>query len=190
MLENYGFSQNFGRRIQSIYEQAASWVHVNGYISKALPINCSIREGCPLSMLLFALCLDPLLRTLHDSLTTSSPGSYMYWVTVLAYSDDVTTILRSPQVAAIVQEEIGKYEAVSEAKLNINKSKAMALGWWNTAQTILGIQYQTEMHVLGIHATSTVRQSAASIWATVTYNIRRQARDAYCRALTFHQRIR
>jgi hypothetical protein len=148
------------------------------------------KQGCPLSMLLFTLCLDPLLRTLHNRLTTSSPGSYKYRAAVLAYADDVTIILRSPQDAAIVQEEISKYEAASGAKLNISKSKAMALGPRNTAQTILGIQNQIEMRVLGIHVNSTVRKSAASSWATVTDNIRRQARDAYCRDLNFHQRIR
>ena len=135
-------------------------------------------------------CLDPLLRTLHDRLTTSSPGSYKYRADVLAYADDVTIIFRSPNDAAIAQEEISKYEAASGAKLNIHKSKTLALGSWNTAQTILGIQYQTEMRVLGIQVTSTVRKSAASSWATVTDNIRRQARDAYCRDLAFNQRIR
>jgi hypothetical protein len=45
------------------------------------------------------------------------------------------------------------------------------------------------MRVLGIHMTSTVRQSASSSWATVTDNIRRQARDKYCRDLPFQQRI-
>jgi hypothetical protein len=75
-------------------------------------------------MLLFTLCLDPLLRTIHDRLTTSSPGSNKYRAVLLAYADDVTIILRSPQDAAIVQEEISKYEAESGAKLNIDKSKA------------------------------------------------------------------
>jgi hypothetical protein len=39
MIENYGFSQTFRQRIQRIYEQATSSVHVNGYISKPLHIN-------------------------------------------------------------------------------------------------------------------------------------------------------
>jgi hypothetical protein len=141
-------------------------------------------------MLLFTLFLDPLLRTLHDRLTESSPRSYKYRAAVLAYADDVAIILRSPKDAAIVQEEISKYEAASEAKLNINKSKSMALVSWNTEQTIHGIQYQTEMRVLGIHVTHTVRKSAASSWAIVKDNIRRQASDAYCRDLTLHQRVR
>jgi hypothetical protein len=44
----------------------------------------------------------------------------MYRTAVIAYSDDITTILRFPKDAAIVQKEISKYEAASRAKLNIN----------------------------------------------------------------------
>jgi hypothetical protein len=120
MPENHGFSQNFRRRIQRIYEQVTFLVHVSGYIAKPLPINCSIRQGCALIMLLFTLCFDPLLRTLHDRLTEFSPGSHKYRAAVLAYADDITIILRSTNDEAILQEEI-KYEATSGAKLNSDK---------------------------------------------------------------------
>ena len=119
-------------------------------------------------MLLFTLCLDPLLSALHDRLIAPSKGRQKYRTAVIAYAYDVTIILRSPKVAAIVQEEIRNYETASGAKLNIHKSKAMALGSWNTAQNIMGIQYQTVLRVLGVHMTQTTHQSAPISWATVT----------------------
>jgi hypothetical protein len=123
MLDNYGFSQRFQRRIQRMYEHATSSVQVNGYISKPLPIKCSIRQGCPPSMLLFTLCLDPLLSALHDRLTASSKGRQKYRTAVIAYADDITIILRSPKDAAIVQEEIRNYEAASGAKMSMTANK-------------------------------------------------------------------
>ena len=88
-----------------MYEHPTSSVHVNGYISKPLSLNCLIGQGCQLIMLLFTLCPDPLLRTLQARLTASSQGSYKYRTAVIAYADDITIILRFPKDATIVQEE-------------------------------------------------------------------------------------
>jgi len=65
LLQKYGFSTTFQHRISRMYERATSHVQVNGYVSKPVHINCSVRQGCPLSMLLFMICLDPLLSQLN-----------------------------------------------------------------------------------------------------------------------------
>jgi hypothetical protein len=59
MLEIYGFSNRFQRCIQDMYENATSAVHVNGCRSGKFNIKYSVKQGCPLSMKLFALCIDP-----------------------------------------------------------------------------------------------------------------------------------
>ena len=63
MLKAYGFSDEFQQRIKTMYEGATSSVQINGHISSSIPIQCSIRQGCPLSVQLFALCLNP--PTMH-----------------------------------------------------------------------------------------------------------------------------
>jgi hypothetical protein len=59
LLDSYGFSGIFQGRIRAMYTDLTSSFKINGHLSSPIPINCSIRQGCPLSMLLFALCLDP-----------------------------------------------------------------------------------------------------------------------------------
>ena len=61
MLESYGFSSKFRQRLMRMYSNATSSIHVNGYISSTIPITCSVSQGCPLNMLLFTMCLNPLL---------------------------------------------------------------------------------------------------------------------------------
>ena len=70
-----------------------------------------------MGMLLFTLCLDPLLCLLDKNLTATTTGSRNKRATVIAYADDVTIVLRSPEEVPIVQEALRCYEAASGAKL-------------------------------------------------------------------------
>ena len=54
ILEKYGFSRLFQQYIRCMYQNATSSIHINGHTTGKIPINCSVRQGCPLSMLLFA----------------------------------------------------------------------------------------------------------------------------------------
>jgi len=64
-LHAHGFDDPFIRRIMGLYRNASSEVQVNGFSSNGFPINCSICQGCPLSMMLFAICINPLLHKLE-----------------------------------------------------------------------------------------------------------------------------
>ena len=57
MLDYYGFSSKFRKRLMRMYSNATSSIQVNGHISSFIPIKCSIRHWCPLSIVLFTMCL-------------------------------------------------------------------------------------------------------------------------------------
>jgi hypothetical protein len=48
-----------------------------------------------------------------------------------------------------VQEALHCYEAASGARLIIQKSKEMALGSWDTSNTVMEIPYYDELQILG-----------------------------------------
>jgi hypothetical protein len=52
MVEHYGLSEWMTGRIRQLYEMAMLSVQINGHISGPVPIRSSIRQGCPLTMLL------------------------------------------------------------------------------------------------------------------------------------------
>jgi hypothetical protein len=134
-------------------------------------------------MLLFAVCLDPFLRMLDETLEGHRTTHHSRQQAVIAYADDVTIILQSPQEVPLVQEAIRVHEAASGASLNFQKSKAMALGSWNTTNTVMGLDYHTELRILGIRFATTIRQSAIRSWTHVTGNTRAQAQEMYHRDL-------
>jgi hypothetical protein len=93
MLQVYGFSERFQKRIKSLYEGATASVQINGHISSPIPIKCSIRQGCPLSMQLYDLCLNPLLCMLDEKLNGIRLRHRSKKTTVVAYADDVTILV-------------------------------------------------------------------------------------------------
>jgi len=68
ILQSYGFSNGFIDRIKHMFTDVTSVVQVNGNTSRPIPIHSSVRQGCPLSMALFTLCLNPLLHRLDQQL--------------------------------------------------------------------------------------------------------------------------
>jgi hypothetical protein len=67
-LRCHGFGERTTRRILSLYDNATSKAQINGFLTSPIPIHSAIRQRCPLSMYLFALCLNPLITTLNASL--------------------------------------------------------------------------------------------------------------------------
>jgi hypothetical protein len=61
LLSVHGFNTNFITLIENIYDKALFSTHINGHTTGPIPIQCSVVQGCPMSMLLFSLSLNPLL---------------------------------------------------------------------------------------------------------------------------------
>jgi hypothetical protein len=140
-------------------------------------------------MSLFALCINPLLQTLEQKLTGIRIGRREKRTTVIAYADDVTVIVTKPEDIAIIQETLKTYEAASGATVNMQKSRAIALGNWVTSLLVMDIPYSDETKILGFNIQNTVKATARKSWALTTARIRAQAQAEYLRALTLNNRI-
>jgi urease beta subunit len=178
ILKEYGFSDQFQQCVRRTYENAASTIQINGYQAGPKPMRSSVHQGCPMSMLLYALCLNPLLCTLENKLTGLRITQCAPKTTVVAYADDVTIFVTKHNNIQVIQEALRCFEAASGAQVNIQKWKAVEFGPWDTSVTVMDIPYHTETKILGFHVMSTANASAIKSWYTMTNVIRGQARDA------------
>jgi len=55
--------------IQTIYDKGFSSAQINSDFAEPFPIQCSVRQGCPMSLILFSLVLNPLMYLLERHLT-------------------------------------------------------------------------------------------------------------------------
>jgi exonuclease III len=189
VMRNYDFDEGFIECISMMYDNATSVVQINGHLSQPIPIQSGVRQGCPLSMLLFALCINPLLCYLDDHLTGIRVQRSQRKTTVVAYADDVTILVASQADVATIREAINCYEKATGATLNVKKSNALAVGTWDTTNEILGIPYSDQIKILGIQMRNTVQQSALATWDRLSTIVRAQTCRAYSRDLNTAQRI-
>jgi hypothetical protein len=189
LLKQYGFTDKFQKRIQQLHSEATSVIRINGQTSARIPIKSSVRQGCPLSVQLYALCMDPLIRTLENTLTGIQIGRNGRKTTVTAYADDVTIFVTSQNDIPILEEALRHYTAATGAKLNINKSVAMAIGPWDTRMNILNVPYHNKAKILGTYFHNTITQSTITSWTAITQKLQARARETYNRNLSLTNRL-
>ena len=188
ILHSYGFRDSFVELIRHMYEKATSMVQVNEQMSAQFPIQCSFRQGCPLSITLFTLCLNPLIYRLQQQLRSIRVNRRQRKTAVVAYADDVTVLLTAPEEITVIVEALMSYERATGAKLNIAVSHALAVGSWDTTRRVINIPYSTEIKVLGIHMAN-MTQSAISSWSRITNMGSLEAHEVYTRDLDLAQCI-
>jgi hypothetical protein len=140
-------------------------------------------------MTLYALSLRPLLRTLEEQLAGFKSTRVKRIIPVVAYADDVTVFVTQPADFAIIQHAVQCYESAPGAKLNPQKSKAIAIGKWSEPAAALGITFHTQATILGVTFGRTIAKSITDSWAGIVRTVRAQARSASTRTLCLAQRI-
>ena len=120
-MERQGFDKTFIERIRTLFVATSSATQINGYISQPMAVSRSIRQGCPLSSILYAIYLDPLLQAIHNTLTQNDITSNNDRVAIIAYADDVTVIIHSQHEANQIERLLLHYEKASGAEVNRTK---------------------------------------------------------------------
>ena len=134
VLVKMGFGECFIRWLQVLYVDASCRVLCNGDLTGDIPLERGIRQGCPLSSMLYVLvaeCLACLVRTspINGFLVLGCAGASSV---VSQYADDTTLLLRDLESVGKVLALVDFYGSASGAKLNREKSEAMWLGKWTS----------------------------------------------------------
>jgi len=74
----------------------------------------------------------------------------------------VTIFVTSPTDIHKIQEAQHYFEEASGAKVKIGKSRALAIGPWDTSVRIMDIPYHSEAKILSFDISSKVQDSAHS----------------------------
>jgi len=68
----------------SLYDKASSEILINGFRSRQIPIKRSVRQGCPLSMLLYSLYLNHMIQTIDKNISRIKIGRWQIRTTIIA----------------------------------------------------------------------------------------------------------
>ena len=142
VLDTAGFKPEFCRWISMMYHHPQAVVQVNGRGSRVFAVELSVRQGCPLSPLLYVLVLEPLLSRLRDEGTSRSlcgvPFAGPLTARVSAFADDITVFVSYRLDIKAVKEAVVEYERIAGARINFDKSEGLRLGAWRGSNSLPG----------------------------------------------------
>ena len=133
-LTAMGFGLSFCSWVKLFYTDHQSTVLVNVYTFEYFSLSRGVRQGCPLSPLLYVLVAQILACNIRaDSRIKgiSLPSSPGHESLLSQYGDDTSLIVINDESILAAFIVYGKYEGASGAKLNLKKCKGLWLGAWN-----------------------------------------------------------
>lgn len=155
VLAKMGFPDRFIAWVGLLYRDITSKIIVNGHLTKAVEINCGVRQGCPLSALLFITCIEPLAQILRRDQRIKGvviPGSGGLTNKCVLYMDDVNILCTDLLSINRTLDLTDLFGRASGLKLNKNKTQAQFYGPWTvTEMTGLPLTVtQTDQKILGV----------------------------------------
>ena len=129
-MEAFGIGQEFIHWVKTIYSNATSVLNINGFLSTQIPLKRGVRQGCPLSALLYVLIIEVLAIQLR--LNPNIVGFTIEGEKIISahYLDDATIVIKQNRCFKEVIKEIREYEEATGAKVNYNKTKGLWTGTW------------------------------------------------------------
>ena len=153
-IHRFGFGQDFRRWISTLYFNASMRVIVNGFLTDSIQLSRGVRQGDPLSPLLYVLCAKVFAANIRSDSTIEGfllPGSSGRHFKIWQYADDCTCFVKDPFSLDCLFLQIHNYEAATGAKLNVSKTEAMWLGAWRSCTlTLHGLSWVSKMKILGV----------------------------------------
>ena len=155
-LKHFGFGNSFQKWVSAFYKQINSCIRTNNWLSEKFTIQRGIRQGCPLSALLFLIAAEILACKIKQNVSIKGielPGNIKRQVKIAQLADDTTLFLRDEESITEVLKTIKEFSEFAGTKLNLDKTEGMWLGQWkNKISQIEGIQWTAKpIKALGIH---------------------------------------
>ena len=116
-LEKWGIPPEVVCCYRKLYHGNTHKINIQGVFFESINVESGVRQGCPLSPLLFLLCIEPLLCFLGDKFPEAS---------VKAFADDVAMVL--PDVASRWADIITLFTQFADVSgLHIHPSKTILI---------------------------------------------------------------
>ena len=152
-LSKFNFGPEFIKWVKIFCSKRKSCVSNSGWHTDWFNMYTGVRQGCPLSALLFVLATEILACRLRSSnkLAGISIKGCNREIKLSLFADDITVFLRDTKSVYNLIHEIDKFSSISNLRLNKDKTKAMWLGKWaERDDELAGLNFVQELKILGV----------------------------------------
>ena len=128
-LEAFGFPESFITRIRNLYTKAATAIRVNGFVSDLFDVRRGVRQGDPMSCLLYNLAIELLLECIRSSpLKGFRVNDELTKALVKAYADNTMVFLGPEDNPSDLQKCLDLFCKASTARFNDSKTEIIPMG--------------------------------------------------------------
>ena len=151
-LDIFQFGPDFKTWVKILYTNISSCVINNGFASEPFTPKRGVRQGCPLSGVLFILAAELLSCSVRANDHIKGIRVSNKEIKLSQYADDTTSFCKDIESLGKLLELLDLFKDCSGLKLNQSKSEAMWLGKnANKTDTLFGVQWpQRPISALGI----------------------------------------
>ncbi|KAK2877221.1 hypothetical protein Q8A73_021684, partial [Channa argus] len=166
-LRAFGFGRVFSGWIELLYGRAASMVKCNGSLTDPVPLERSIRQGCPLSAMLYAIAAEPLaLSILADPSIRGIETPRGNEFRLAQYADDINIMVKDKASLRRVMLHLEEYELAAGARVNRAKSCLVSGPGIDLGEMGRGFQRAgDELRVLGVYMGPNALACTQKTWA-------------------------
>ncbi|KAG5892007.1 hypothetical protein JTB14_024448 [Gonioctena quinquepunctata] len=116
-LESMKLDEKIVKVLKNLYDDTKSIIQVNRNITREIKIESGVRQGCPMSMVLFVLYIEPSLLKLKERK-----------IDISVYADDLTMVVGKIEKINVIKKLIDDFILDSGAQINKKKCVALELG--------------------------------------------------------------
>lgn len=130
VMKAFGFGDYFISWIQLLYSNAFTRININGFLTKEIPLKCGVRQGCPLSALLYVLVIELLAIQLRSN--PNIVGFEIQGKRIISthFADDAVIKITQNRCFKEVYKDLKDYELATGAKVNLEKTVGLWVGKW------------------------------------------------------------
>lgn len=156
-LEKFNFGSKFIGMIKTLYNKPTFKLKNNGWMSKPCTMQRGIRQGCPVSALLFILVLEILAVQIKSDNEIKGLSFQKNYATddsikMIQHADDCRSMVKDIKSLTKVLKTISEFSRVAGPKLNIEKTECLLTG-------SLVNEYAEETYIRGVRITKSCIKS-------------------------------
>ena len=153
VLDVFKFGEDFKRWVKVFYTDISSCVINNGFASPFFKLKRGVRQGCPLSGLLFVLAIELLALAIKNDPLIQGICVGKEEIKLTQYADDTTVFVKNTTSVEALLRLLEKFKKCSGLEINTHKSEALWLGSWKERlDKPFGFKWPTDsVYALGIH---------------------------------------
>ena len=150
VLHTFNFGPSFIQWIRTFYSNVSSCVINNGFATNYFSVDRSVRQGDPLSPLLFIFSLEVIACSIRQNDKIQGIKIKNEEVKLNLFADDMTCFLRNKSSYEHLSSSLECFSKFSGLKLNEEKTEFFCLGVQNLSESFPH-GFQLSVKILGVH---------------------------------------